>query len=1044
MAQLAVSVAGAAVGFAVGGPTGAQWGWMAGSVIGGLLFPMRVEGPRIADLRVQNSAYGQPIPIAYGTFRMAGNVIWMGTPIEQSSSSGKGGPSTTTYSARLSFAVGLCEGPIVGVRRIWANAQLIYDLSAGATVANVMGSAVAAEGIRIYLGTNTQGPDPTMESELGAGNVPGYRNLAYVVFTDFDLSSYGNALPALSFEVVTSSSPTWSHQEVARWSYDTTLTTLYSAPNLQASGTRVIAWGYYFGFDGVQMANLTAYGASPDGSLEGLASTNPGTFPAAGRSDTPGAFVGGDTTMQWLDASIGSTGSLIDTQIPNFPFGGLATTFIKVDNLIWATSSYGGFNYHLCRGDLAGGPPVISADTGCRVVLGVTASYLYVADVVTGAINRYDPNTLALVATVMTGPTGVAVGHVIDDGLIYVLSGGRLSRLDLVQGTATALTDLPGIPIVKSMSMLNDSTLLYTDVGPDDISLNLSHASLEGRGVALSSIVADICSRVGLQGNQIDVAALTDTVQGYALTNRSTAKNNLAPLLQAYFADAADTNAKLKVVKRGNASALTITADSLGAAHDAQAEEGLNPLIAARTQELDLPQVMELTTIGAQNEYDNTTQRAIRAATSSQQKTTLQLPVVMRDDEARTRCELMLWAAWVSRTTYTFATTRQYLKLEPTDMVTVVDPDGISHVARLTKCEDDGQGQLRWTAVSDDPSLYTESFLSLGGRGQGYLAPSVPYVGPTKLVVLDTPPLRDTDTSPALYFGVAGYDPSWPGAQVQLSRDGVTYNAVATLTQAATVGFTVGSNGTLGTFGTYLAGNVPDETNTVDVELISGSLSSTTYDGLLAGTNAALIGQEVVFFRTATLIAPNTYRLNGFLRARQGTEWAVGLHGAGDVFVLLDTHLDRLPLQVTDLGASLKLLPVTLGQTVSTSNAQSLTVSEACVRPLAPAQLRANPGSTSATDDVTVSWIRRARVNATWLNGTDVPLDEASESYQVQAFSGSTLKRTTTVTATTSWVYSAAAISTDGFSPGQTITVTVAQNSDQGVLGHAASTTIVR
>ena len=73
-----------------------------------------------------------------------------------------------------------------------------------------------------------------------------------------------------------------------------------------------------------------------------------------------------------------------------------------------------------------------------------------------------------------------------------------------------------------------------------------------------------------------------------------------------------------------------------------------------------------------------------------------------------------------------------------------------------------------------------------------------------------------------------------------------------------------------------------------------------------------------------------------------------------------------------------------------------------------------------------------------------MPLAEASESYQVQVLSGSTLKRTTTVTATTSWVYSAAAISTDSFSPGQTITVTVAQNSDQGVLGHAASTTIVR
>jgi hypothetical protein len=311
-------------------------------------------------------------------------------------------------------------------------------------------------------------------------------------------------------------------------------------------------------------------------------------------------------------------------------------------------------------------------------------------------------------------------------------------------------------------------------------------------------------------------------------------------------------------------------------------------------------------------------------------------------------------------------------------------------------------------------------------------------------VALDVPPLRDTDTSAALYFGVAGYDASWPGAQVQLSRDGVTFDAVATLTQAATIGFTVGSNGVLGTSGNYLSGNIPDETNTVDVQLISGSLSSTTFEGLLAGTNAAAIGQEIVYFRSATLIAANTYRLSGLLRARQGTEWAATAHAVGDTFVLLDTKLDRLPLQVSDLGSTLKLLPVSLGQTVSSVQAQTLTVQEGCVRPLSPAQLRAKPGSTTAANDITLSWIRRARVNAAWLNGTDVPLDESTESYRLQVRSGSTVVRTVTVTASQSWVYSAASISADGFSSGQTIGFTVAQNSDQGVLGHLASTSILR
>ena len=79
-----------------------------------------------------------------------------------------------------------------------------------------------------------------------------------------------------------------------------------------------------------------------------------------------------------------------------------------------------------------------------------------------------------------------------------------------------------------------------------------------------------------------------------------------------------------------------------------------------------------------------------------------------------------------------------------------------------------------------------------------------------------------------------------------------------------------------------------------------------------------------------------------------------------------------------------------------------------------------------------------------WLNGTDVPLDESAESYQVQVFNGSTLARTVTVSAAQSWIYPDATITADGFTSGQTITFTVAQNSDQGVLGHTATATAQR
>ena len=101
MAQLGFAVAGAAVGSLFGMP---QLGWIAGAAIGGLLFPAKgpsTEGPRLGDLSVSSSAYGMPIPIIYGTMRVAGNMIWSSGLAEvkkKQKVGGKGGGgSTTTY-----------------------------------------------------------------------------------------------------------------------------------------------------------------------------------------------------------------------------------------------------------------------------------------------------------------------------------------------------------------------------------------------------------------------------------------------------------------------------------------------------------------------------------------------------------------------------------------------------------------------------------------------------------------------------------------------------------------------------------------------------------------------------------------------------------------------------------------------------------------------------------------------------------------------------------------------------------------------------------
>ena len=74
MAQLVIAAAGAAIGFAIGGPTGAQIGFTLGSAIGAPT--QKTKGPRLEDLKVSGTEYGQTIPYCEGVVRTAGQIVW--------------------------------------------------------------------------------------------------------------------------------------------------------------------------------------------------------------------------------------------------------------------------------------------------------------------------------------------------------------------------------------------------------------------------------------------------------------------------------------------------------------------------------------------------------------------------------------------------------------------------------------------------------------------------------------------------------------------------------------------------------------------------------------------------------------------------------------------------------------------------------------------------------------------------------------------------------------------------------------------------------
>jgi hypothetical protein len=195
------------VGTALGGPIGGAIGSMVGRQFDTAVFgsPHR-SGPRLKELEVSTSSYGQAIPRHFGRMRVPGSIIWATELVEHSEThgGGKGAPSVTTYSYTANFAVALASRRIVDVGRIWADGKLMRGAA---------GDLKTGGELRIHKGEADQPVDPLIAANEGADRCPAYRGLAYAVFENLDLSEYHNRIPALTFEVI--ADETFRLQEMA-------------------------------------------------------------------------------------------------------------------------------------------------------------------------------------------------------------------------------------------------------------------------------------------------------------------------------------------------------------------------------------------------------------------------------------------------------------------------------------------------------------------------------------------------------------------------------------------------------------------------------------------------------------------------------------------------------------------------------------------------------------------------------------------------------------------------------------------------------------
>jgi hypothetical protein len=218
--QAGSAIIGGIIGFFVGGPTGAMYGIQLGLLAGTVLFPTQLPqqfGPRMEDMQSTTAQVGVPVIETWGTITVPGTVMWLGPRIEIVTTEevgGKGGPeqTQTTYTYFQSIAVGLCgsfDRPIGGILRIWENGKLVYDVrpqqddeTAQEYLERTEASFLYTARMTVYTGAVDQLPDPVIEQVEGVGNVPAFRDLAYVVFYERHLSDeQARRHPQWRFEV---------------------------------------------------------------------------------------------------------------------------------------------------------------------------------------------------------------------------------------------------------------------------------------------------------------------------------------------------------------------------------------------------------------------------------------------------------------------------------------------------------------------------------------------------------------------------------------------------------------------------------------------------------------------------------------------------------------------------------------------------------------------------------------------------------------------------------------------------------------------------
>ncbi len=553
-----------------------------------------------------------------------------------------------------------------------------------------------------------------------------------------------------------------------------------------------------------------------------------------------------------------------------------------------------------------------------------------------------------------------------------------------------------------------------------------------GDNITVRSIVEDVSSLVDYAaGTDIDATALTDTLPGYIIRTRVSARKALEPLATAFNFRSVESDFKIKFPKRGGASIGNIPQIDLGAT--AGELPTTQALLKTRIPEEQLFETAIIEYIDPTFDNNLNTQQAkrIKEAIDVGGSLKFDFPGALGNNQAAKIIERILFQAWSGKTNISTSVPLKHILKDPGDVITITK-DGKTVQVELHDVRLGANSIIKLEGTIDDSATHTS--VATGSDAEGEEGQTIDITSSTEFFILDIPLLRDADEGDIQYINAgASSDLSWPGAAIYrgLTDTDVAPFSSITSSREMEFGYTVG----------VLADGDPDiwdRVNTVTITMSRGVLVSDAEIDVLNGANVLIIGDEVLQFATVVLNADGTFTISNLLRGRRGTEGFNGTHVAGDRVIVLSTSTTlRIPVDLSDHLTTFSYKAITLGSTQFSSTIIQQQLKLRSKMPYAPSHV----AGTRPASDWLFTLIRRTRIGGAWRDLVDVPLGESSENYEWDVMDGATVKRTLT-SVVESVTYTAAQQTTDFGGVVDSVELNVYQISDTVGRGFKTNITI--